>query len=1337
MVTSSIVVVLAAVAACADPSQASHQVVPGTPSIKLVPATPLQGAIKATTSTVQFAPVDAAAAIAAMRADVAAEIGEGLPIDDSALTPAGPLLSPEQLDDLRRLYNASPEAERAQLRAYFADMCVDIRALLGGPGAPTAGGAASLAQAVRSVEFTRTPQSVLAARSKIGFGDNPKPHPRDHEAMAKWLQLQVLAGEWSALAEALRGLPSADAVAAYTQILQTINRSQRGGDPNQRPDPGLLPEEVLAIADASPEPLSDWQVAIFAQLLKDAATRYSTAQFLARLMEGTEMFGAQDAARRERTVKLLLSAELPLEASRFFPPLDEARAQLDALALFNYGRYYEELAASPQGSADAERHLRTAWSLFGEAALVGSAETALRQDAIRRSIDLLPQMPPTQSGEWLKQIFATPALAPAALEILALKAVALDSAALDAAARARTILTMKEAVDTLLRQTTIDREALRVPLRMLTTALMGEADGALSGNPRGRRPGMDGQGGSASPQQLALLMRAMPDDQWMAELEPSLASRAYRTTIALATAAQEVDVALDALQAAVARFPDQATALADEFLGQWTKQLGSSAIGSEDYAFIGFVRGDMGGAPLTRGKQRRNLAHLARLIMVLEDIGIDAQRLPAIATAFAACHGRTEVFTREGIVKVFGPIAELEPATAARLADQMRSKLSGEWRDRRAQQAAGMKRTPKEIVALVEAGYTLALELIDHAIAARPHSWNDAVIKAGLAIDRVQYKQEHDAQDFAVYNQYRKAAFDAFAQTAARYAELVASGDQRDDPAVYLAWFGAAVGSTELNYLTREDLLVEGSPQDDQIDLIRKSIASMSPDAASRHIDAFARSLSDSISALAPEVKPRVIRHAMRIIGKHPSGASMARLLELHQDLMKDEVKLRLAIDGDDRVGSGRQFGVTLSLRFTAEVDRETGGFSRYLMNDVWARVGNSYKAMNYRDLLRKQVESGFGEHFAVEGIGFFEALAPPTTIREGGEAGWLEKPLAYIVLVAKDPSVDRVPPVSIDMHFNDQAGPVVLAVASNSPQIDAAHETPIRPIRALDVVETVDLREIDGETRSGERKVVLEVSAKGEGVVPSLETLLPGFRQALDGFEVAATGIEERPFVVVEAEGIASQMRMNMYGRQPDDKEYIKPDASGVYRLATERTWTITYTPTGAGIGDSFRFPQLSAEVIAASLPGGTAEQSTPATTLTAREYADMDVVTVTALTTPVRASLATGRNIAISTAVVMAIAGALTASVALTRRRRAADAARALGVSSGPVRLTPLSVVTALRAVRAERANDGQLTETDRAALTHDIESLEAAYFGPDEHKNGTHDLRAVTNRWIGAKG
>src|SRR5262249_12832442 len=151
-------------------------------------------------------------------------------------------------------------------------------------------------------------------------------------------------------------------------------------------------------------------------------------------------------------------------------------------------------------------------------------------------------------------------------------------------------------------------------------------------------------------------------------------------------------------------------------------------------------------------------------------------------------------------------------------------------------------------------------------------------------------------------------------------------------------------------------------------------------------------------------------------------------------DLVKDEIKLRLAVDGDDRVGGDRPFGATLTLRFTAAVDRETGGFGRYLQNDVWARVGNTYKPMNYRDQLKKALEAALGEHLQGECIGFFEALAPPKPVKEAGEDGWMEKPLAYLVLKPKDPSIDRIPQVSMDMHFNDTAGPVVLPVTSNAP---------------------------------------------------------------------------------------------------------------------------------------------------------------------------------------------------------------------------------------------------------------------------------------------------------------
>lgn len=54
--------------------------------------------------------------------------------------------------------------------------------------------------------------------------------------------------------------------------------------------------------------------------------------------------------------------------------------------------------------------------------------------------------------------------------------------------------------------------------------------------------------------------------------------------------------------------------------------------------------------------------------------------------------------------------------------------------------------------------------------------------------------------------------------------------------------------------------------------------------------------------------------------------------------------------------------------------------------------------------------------------------------MREDGQPGWQEKPLAYAVVKAKDASIDRLPQVSFDMHFDDQAGAVTLPILSNAP---------------------------------------------------------------------------------------------------------------------------------------------------------------------------------------------------------------------------------------------------------------------------------------------------------------
>jgi hypothetical protein len=108
-------------------------------------------------------------------------------------------------------------------------------------------------------------------------------------------------------------------------------------------------------------------------------------------------------------------------------------------------------------------------------------------------------------------------------------------------------------------------------------------------------------------------------------------------------------------------------------------------------------------------------------------------------------------------------------------------------------------------------------------------------------------------------------------------------------------------------------------------------------------------------------------------------------------------------------------------LRFTHSVDRETGGFSKYLQNGVFARVGANFRQVNYRDDLQKAIERSLGKTFDIEAIGFFDAFMPPRGVVENGEDAWLEKPLAYLVLSRNDAAIDRVPPVAMDMQFTDQ----------------------------------------------------------------------------------------------------------------------------------------------------------------------------------------------------------------------------------------------------------------------------------------------------------------------------
>ena len=1177
--------------------------------------------------------------------------------------PGAPPIGPDELKRLKSIHDALQPDEQEQMRLLYEAMDIDLLALFSA-GEVAAGRKQPLLPMVSRKKFARTPKAVLAARTKLGLEDQDRPDEAASPGeVVEWLHLNTMAGEWDALAWFLAERAGDEGEGIYSHVIQSTNQG----------DPMLLPEEVLALANAAPGEPTNWQVDVLGQLLRRSANRSSTGPMLDQLRAGTRLFGGSDEANHPRTAALLARAGMPDEAYAYLPDLELARSEEDGRAMLIHGIYH----------ADREETLR-AFELFGEVALLEEEEFKLRQEALREAVSRLPEIPEAQATAWLTSVFASERLAPAALEVIALDAMSLRQSKLSEAERARAILVMKSAVETLLASGRVDSNAIKVPMQMLTTGLVAEAEAATSAKASRGGP----------PPGVATLMRAMPEESWLDAIEPSLSARAYRAFTGVATRADEIDVALDILEAGVAKHPGEAENMGGEFLDLWVKRLRPDAGSSQNAAVRAAIfayggRVGVPSAPLTRGRQARNLDRLTRVLDLLEERGVDPRTVPGVVKAFQACHSLSEAYTEEDIVRILGPIEELPPTTAAQLAVAMQGGLSGDWRSREVQQRFGMRRNGAEIAQVVEDGYALALRLIDRALEEEPDSWQYAVRKAALAYERLEHRRSQTDEELADYDTLRRESFDAFQRAAASYAEAVSRGEEKPSVFVFTAWFNTAIGATDLSEVTRDNILFEGSERDAQIEKIRETILSMEPAQAEEHLGLLAGALVSAIDSLNPEVKPRVVRHALRIVGDHPSAAPLRRINALYEDLIRDEIHLRLTLDGPDRVGTEDPFAVVLGLRYTNAVDRETDGFAKYLQNGVWVNMGNMGTSVNYRDRLERSIRTVLSEGFEIEGIGFFDSMHPSREVIEGGESGWQEKPLAYVLLKANDPSIERVPPVQMDLDFIDQTGPVILAVESNSPPIDATAASDGRPVKDLAIEQVLD-------TRNAEEEVLLEIRATGRGVVGGLDDLLSGVEEALPGYRVDDAGIEVQPINMTDAAADEDGMfRIRMRGDE-DDVEYAEVDEDGVHRQTIERSWTVRYVPTASAATGDFTLPVVT----------GSTEAD-----IESRYFDDMDLVVAEGPTVPLAGGLRAWSWLLLLVVGLVGVVGL----VAILRRGDADEQSVNALDDLLPARATPMGAVAALE--RIDREYGGRMEPQRRSELQSAIGSIEARYFGPDE--------------------
>ena len=540
---------------------------------------------------------------------------------------------------------------------------------------------------------------------------------------------------------------------------------------------------------------------------------------------------------------------------------------------------------------------------------------------------------------------------------------------------------------------------------------------------------------------------------------------------------QEEDLALPFLERLAKPYPKQTEDLVKEFLRVWTSNHDPNSANrrTNSYMYMYGYESRAESIPLTRSKQKRNLKELSELIPKLQKLQEKELDQDLIASAFYACHSTAEVYKIEELERVFGNFDKMDPKVVMSLAQRMRGNLAKLWRDATVQKKSKTKRTKIEIQQEVLGGYAMAQNVIERAIQSNPDEWTLMVANASLKHDENNYRA--DLAKSAEYSSNRKTALQMFKEAAEKYASKVGELEEKDYSAdAFTTWFYAGMGACDLGLIDERKINLPKEPGK-----IKTVLDSMSEKARDWHVGRFANLLFNRMSSAKPHIKHRYLKAGFEIVGDHEQAYEAKKVFDYYGDLVS-EIKLETEIDGDDRVGTNEAFGVFVNLKHTKEIERESGGFGRYLQNQNQGSYYNYGRPTNdYRDKFEEYVRQTFSEQFDIVSVTFHK---PEVKSVPAPKEGWRITPYAYLLLKSRAASVNKIPPVKLDLDFLDTSGYAILPIESPTLPIDCSEVTD-RPAEEIRVTQILDEREAE------EGRLMLEVKATARGLVPPIDKVV------------------------------------------------------------------------------------------------------------------------------------------------------------------------------------------------------------------------------------------------------
>ena len=1095
-------------------------------------------------------------------------------------------------------------------------------------------------------------------------------------------------GDWKKIREELAKMPPEIARKIFGKML---------ADLTEKAKPNMTLDDALALADAVPGEFTGEELRRIGQLLGLTVAANETYWLSDRLRKGTEKLGGADAAKRLLAGRVLVAGGFKELARTFLPPLAEVQKIADEgirneLVAFLTSQRESEAAQHEQVQKVWDENLRIL-----TLDKVNEWEKSKAGTALARVITQIPLT--SLAPVFSEMVKKDPDTAIRLVSGLGRKVE--KELRGDVPTRTDNLKAQAAIANLLAENVDLSKQPWSQLVQLMAEFWIAEAETTFT-----LKTTAPDKGKFVATEEL---LPTSPSGKWSAVLAPGIRERLDAAVSKVILAGANFDQAADRIAEIGKRNPDAGVALAEDFLTVWAKTHNPQIPESlrRKYSLADDAR-----IPVTPIMMEKNIVSLARMMDIFRKAGVAPKDYEKVVAAFDLAYSNAEAYRASHIESVFGPLEKMDERLFLLILGRMNSNLSERWRKMDVQKAGLTHRDESATLEMVRAGYAGALQMIDGWAAGHPDAPRALTLGGSLLMDwgDFEYFQELVSGDprkrMVGYKEKNLQAQSYFLRGTEAYAKQVpklAPSDYSVEP--YVAWFHGLLGIGSGGQLNLSKAMNRAA-----LAKIREQMLALPGKAGKAHLSQFAKfvnaRLADENNPLHEDLKYRYLASALVITKDDPFTLGAEKKVAYFDELLS-EIRLQTRVDGPNTVGRDQEFGIIVSIVHTEAMGR-VAQFGQYLSNDPNAGPAKQKKkaasplakkmreSQSPREELEFSLTEALSPFFEIKSFTF---TTPDVKPRPTAKPGWEETVLAYILVHAKDASVDKIPPVGMELKFMDLTGPVTIPAESAETVIKVSADAPARPAQKVEVTQALDTRQfqINGA-------LALEVKAVANGIVPELEQLLD-----LSALKKVAAVRSISPH-----EGLQVK-ELNTWGDQ------VAP--------RTERLWTLSLD------GDPIRAADAPTEV-----PLPTAKSKD--VTVVSQSYRDMDLITLD------QPSVKIGRTATIASMIAKAAPGIspwllaaggggalliiilLIVSVA-RRGEKKERPLRARDVFKMPGDVDGFAVIALLR--RMGSSPLVELREKQQQELQQDLQRVQQACFGASAGTMSEIELRGVADKWL----